>query len=291
MEQTLYNQLAKEDPGAAIERFAHRIGTRENLSGELSQTFRTWAQKDLSRATAWFDQQIAAGKFDCKSLDGRNQTRLSFENALMDSLLFADPAAASLRLSTLSENMRTQILTECATSVGEDRQAIFAEFVRANLPEEGQTRAISQLVFRLVQSGGYEKVSAYLDLIDATPAERKRSVEGAAWAKIANQGDRKPISREDLDLMRTWVNSQFPESTDNVTGDALGSAGSFNGGAKFTAALELAKEYSAASGNDEVLASFLESCARDRSIHGQLRPLAGTISDPARREKILSLLK
>jgi len=51
LEQQLFDKLAKEDPGAAIERFADRIGTRGNLSGELSRTFRTWAQKDLSRAT------------------------------------------------------------------------------------------------------------------------------------------------------------------------------------------------------------------------------------------------
>ena len=59
---------------------------------------------------------------------------------------------------------------------------------------------------------------------------------------------------------------------------------------KPTAAADLAVEYSAQSGNDEVLAGFLTSNAarRNKTI---ARDLAAKISDETRRTEILNFLK
>ena len=58
----------------------------------------------------------------------------------------------------------------------------------------------------------------------------------------------------------------------------------------FSAAAGLAVDYSAASGDDEVLATFLASWAA-KSNKAAARILAGKISDETRRAEILNFLK
>ena len=74
--------------------------------------------------------------------------------------------------------------------------------------------------------------------------------------------------------------------------DAEGLAKGANGDHKitFAAAVDLAVEYSAQSGNDEVLAGFLTSNAarRNKSV---ARDLAAKIADETRREEVLDFLK
>ena len=90
--------------------------------------------------------------------------------------------------------------------------------------------------------------------------------------------------------MRGWVSAQAPESTGTITGKALANASKNGGKMKFSEAADLALEYNTTTGNDEVLASFLDEWPA-RQNKEQARILAEKISDPKRREAILKKLK
>jgi hypothetical protein len=294
LEQMLLGPLVEKDPEMALNHFIDLVGDRhENLSWRLSIALKEWAEKDVTKAGSWFDAQIAAGKFDSRSLDGKSQSRLQFESSLVSILISSDLEAANLRVTALPEDQRSEVLGGFnMRSIKEKDHANFAELVRSTLPQKDQASSLSSLAGEIVGKGGYEKVTGYLDRINATPAEKTEVVTNTAESKIRNMSYNKTITREDIDSMREWVSSQAPESTDKVTGKALGNSIRDDQGIKFADAAALAQEYGQASGNDEVLASFLESQASRRDKNrAQARELAESIRDETRREKILSQLK
>ncbi len=292
LEQILIGQLAQKDPEFALTKFIDRIQAGDSsMSWQLASAMQEWAKKAPEKAMTWFDQQIAAGKFDSKSLDGKSRTRLQFEGNLINTLLSSDPEAAGRRLAGLPEEQRNEALTQGSFQpLKEEDQAAFAKLVRDQLPETSQAETLAQKASSLARNENYSKVTEFLERIKATPAERTACVEQAAESKLQNAAYQKKITREDLDSMRGWVSAQAPESTGTITGKALANASQNGGKMKFSEAADLALEYNTATGNDEVLASFLNEWPA-RQNKEQARILAEKISDPKRREEILKKLK
>ena len=247
-------------------------------------------KKDPAKAAAWFDQQIAAGKFDSKSLDGESRPRQRFEGALINVLLASDPDAAGRRLGAIPEDQRGEVLSQYQfQSLKEESQLAFAKLVRSQVPADEQADTFAQQASYLVSRDGYSKVSEYLDRIEATPAERTKCAEEAAESKLSNHNGKK-VTRENLDEMREWVTTQAPEALGSITGKALGNAMQGSRKMEFSEAADLAVQYNQTSDNDEVLASFLESWSA-RENKEQARALAEKITDEKRREEILKDLK
>jgi hypothetical protein len=293
LEQMLIGPLAQKDPELALTKFIDRIQENHGMMGwQLANAMQQWAKKDPSSAIAWFDRQIAAGKFDSKSLDGKSRTRLQFEGNLINLLLSSDPDAAGRRLAALPEDQRDETLSQFSFQpFKEENQAAFAKLVRDQIPEKEQARTLARKASSLVNNdGGYSKVTEFLDRIQATPAERTACVEQAAESKLFNTSLQKTITRENLDAMREWVTAQAPESTSTVTGKALANA-SYNENVRkieFPEAANLAFEYDA--GDGAVLSSFLAGWQAVQNKE-RIRLLVDKISDPKRREEILKRLK
>ena len=292
LEQMLIGPLILKDPEFVLTRFIDRLQDgRGGMGWQLSNAMLEWAKKDPPKATAWFDQQIAAGKFDSKALNGKSQSRAQFEGAIINVLLASDPDAASRRLAAMPEDQRGDVLKHHSfQQLKEENQLAFAKLVRDEVPEKEQAKTLAQQASRLVGDDGYAKVTGFMDRIAATPAERTACVEQAAESRIQSISYQKKITREDLDTLREWTKTQAPDSTDNITGKAL--ANSIQGGRKmdFGEASELALHYQAASGNDDVLTSFLDGWPA-RQNKDQARVLAGKITDEKRREEILKNLR
>jgi len=230
-------------------------------------------------------------KFDSKALDGRSQNRIQFEGQMIGMLISSDSEAAAKRLQAMPEDQRDSVMQSASTdSIKEDQQLAYANFIREQLPEKKQAELIANLSSQLVSRGGYSEVDAYLDRISATPAERAVSAVEAAESKIRMDSYNKPVTRESLDTMREWVNKQAPGTADEVTGKALGSAAQGNRQMKFADAAALAQQYDEASGNQDVLAGFLQSNAV-YSNRDQARELAQKITDEKRREEILKKIR
>jgi hypothetical protein len=292
LEAMLFDPLVAKDPAMALKHFADRIGNDDDAVGwQLSSAMAAWAKQDPKAAAAWFDQQIAAGVFEARSLDGRSQARLEFEGALVAELLAGNPDAASARLAALPEDQRREALEQISFSeLDSDAQAAYAALVRGLVPQDERAGSFTHVISDLVLNSGFDEVDRFLDQIQATTEERSVSAREAANARFEEIANEREITREDVDTMRQWIEKQAPGSADRVTGEALGDAAQDGGEFDFAAASKLALEYHRKSPTDDVLISFLESFAA-RSNSEQAIHLAEQIRNPQRREEILEQLR
>lgn len=288
LEQMLIGQLCQRDPELALTRYLDRLSDeRGAMSWQLSNAMKEWTKKDPSKAIAWFDKQIAAGRFDSKSLDGKSRPRMQFEGALIINLLSNDEAAAAARLEALPENQRGDLLRlYSGHDLKDEDQLAYANLVRGGLPESEQGLALAQIASHEARGDGYADVTGYFDRIKATPAERAACMEQVADSKIENLSHKRKINSEDIDAMRAWMTTQSPDATDHVTGAAIARSTELNQQLEFSEASALALKYHEASGNDEVLIGFLSSGAA-HAHKEEARELAAKISDVAKREEIL----
>ena len=297
LEQALLEALIAKDPEVALTRFTDHIGaTSRGMSWsfarlQFSNTFTDWAAKDPAKAAAWLDQRIAAGKFDSKATSGKNQLRDPFEGALIEALLGTAPDAASRRLSAMPADKRGDFLyRNLAGTLDEGAYPAFAKLIREQLPEKWHVGVISKQADRLGKRKSYAEITAFMDQIAATPAERVECVEEAAEARIRSIANGRKITREDLDTLREWTTRESPDATGRIIGEALITAMERGPQLDFAAASELALHYHQASGNDDVLVSFLDRVSRSEKTE-QARALAAKITDAKRREEILKKLQ
>lgn len=292
LEQMLVGPLCQKDPEFALNRYIDRLSDqRGGMSWQLANAMTIWMKKEPEKAVGWFDQQIAAGKFDSKSLDGKSQSRMQFEGMVIGTLLATDTAAAGARLKALPEDQRADVLRNNTGNVVKEKdQLAFANLVRDQLPEKDQAEALAQQASQKAWSEGYTKITEYLDRIEATPAERAVCVEEAAESKIQQISRNKKIAREDIDSLREWATTQSPDTLDQVTGSALATATQASQKMEFSEAAELATQYHQASGNDDVLINFLSSGSA-YSHKEEALALAAKITDPKQREEILNRFK
>ena len=262
--------------------------TKVRRSWRLAQALAGWAGKNPVAATAWLDQQIAAGKFDSKSLNGKSPTWLTFEGSLIMALKSTDPAAALARLKSLPENQRLSSLRTAGRDIKDEDQLAYVNLIRNGLPEKAQAEAFELQIESKLRGEGYTEVTEYLNRIQATPAERVIYVEWAAMCKIEQFSQVGKVTRENLDAMRTWATSQAPGTADKVTGIALAKSTCTYTRIEFSKAAALATKYHDASGNDDVLSSFLAGCEAEPRYEKEAAVLAAKISDVKKREEILS---
>ncbi len=292
LEQLISASLIMKDPGLALQRFAPRLADdRGQWSWRLANALKGWAEKDPPEATGWFDREIAAGRFDSKSLDGKSQLRQNFEGALLAALISSDVTAAAARLEVLPEDQRGAVLSHHElSSLKEKDQAALARLIRGHLPEKDRPQAIANPARRLA-SAGYEKVTEYLSRISATSEERAATVAIATESRVSTLMHSKKITMTELDEMRAWASAEAPGSENKATGKALSQMAGYNDTAKFDQAAELVLRYHETTGSDEVLTSFLDGGWLPQGNKEAARQLAGKITDGKKRTEILNNLK
>lgn len=290
--QSLICQLADKDPELALEKCVDLMHDSNGLIiARLCDAMLELAKKDPAKATAWLDQQIAAGNLDSKSLDGKSGSRNRLEEMLVIVLIGSDLDAAGRRLAALPGDQRSEILSNWSVGqIKKDDQPAFAKLVRDQVPGKDQGKTLGWFATRVAQKDGYPKVTEFLDSIQATPFERTTCVEQAAEYRTREMSYQGRVTREEFDAMREWVTAEAPGSTATITGKVLGNACCGNGKMDFAETSALAVEYNKVAGNDDVLTSFLESNGAWNSKE-KARVLAGSILDAKRRAEILEKLK
>lgn len=286
-------ELAKKDTEYALDRFVDEIGKDPNgLGWQLGDAFGDWAKRDPAAATAWFDKQIAAGKFESRSLDGRSEIRALFEAAILPGLLTSDLEAAGRRLLALPEDQRREVLEQLSfTDLGADARKDYAALVRELVPADERPGSFATIATQLVEDGGnYQKVSDFLDAVQATADERAVSARQAAATQLELLGEDGKINAATVDELRTWLDVQAPGKTDSITGKALAEAAQEGGDFNYDEAAELVLRYHQSSGNDAVLVAFLEGFSA-RSNLEEAEALINRISDPKQRQPFLDELK
>ena len=289
---SLLMPLVAKDPEAALTGYMDFLGDNTfGMGGQLADVTKKWAEKDPARAAAWFAEQVAAGRFESKSIDGKNDIREKIEGALFGILLGSDPAAAARSLGILDEEQRVQILEKYSTeAIKVEHHLAFVGVLRSQLSAQAQAKLLGKQGYEMARSSDYAQLTDFLQRISATPAERAAFASEAAMGKITSISFGQKVTRADIDAVRDWTRAQAPGASDAITGKAISDA-IWNGGKiTFTEASELALQYHKASGNDDTLSAFLSS--RSASLNREAaRGLAAQISDPARRAEILKKLQ
>ena len=292
LENAFVEVLVETDPELALTRFAARIhDDPDGLGSELSPALLAWAGKDLTAATAWFDQAIATGIFESKTLDGRSGPRLEFEAALAGVLLASDPAAVGRRIAALPQDQRADTLQQIKLSeLTPAAQKDYIDLVRSLLPADERDGPLNSAFSELIADGDYQKSASFLDAIQATPEERISIAESTADRRLEAIAEERNLTRDDLAATREWLDRQSPAMADKLIGGAMGAASHEGGEVGFSNLAKLILEVHASSGNDDALEAFLNDA--DTSAHpAEAQFLAGKIVDPQRREEMLESLK
>jgi hypothetical protein len=284
---TILAILADKDPKGFIERFGSEVGAEISEVGwRLQRALGKWAETEPAAAAAWLDQQIAAGKFESKSLDGKNETLPWFEGELVGALLKSDPMAASARLATLPEDQREELFHQgFFNQLGPEGDAVYAQLVRDSLPPDKIVGFLADEARRLAMQGGYERVDGFIAKANVTDAEKKAVVEWVLNHQL--NSDKGSNFTEALDQARAWGATQSPGSVNAVTGEALANTLKF--GRSFEETSELVLQYNQRGAGDEVLAAFLKSSPVLNFSADEVAPLIDQLKDPSLREKFHSL--
>jgi hypothetical protein len=292
LQQMVLGPLIQKDPQFALTHFSDFLGDdRMGLNWQFAGGLKAWGKKDATGAETWLDQQIAAGKFVSKKLDGSGGERNHFEGSMVSVLLGTDPDAAGRRLAAIPEDQRADVLSQFSfREVPKENQLAYAELVRETVPVGEQARTLAQQAAQLGGDDQYEKVTGFLDRIQATTTERDACVTQAAETQMRTISNKGKITTGDLDTMREWATKQAPESVDKATGKALSTALQGPNKLDFQEAADLAVKYNQAGSSDDVLAGFLEGWQSGEN-KVQARKLAERIGDETRRNQILERLK
>lgn len=292
LEELLIDPFIEKNPELALQRFADRIGVDDDAIGwRLSAAMAGWAKLDPAAATAWLDKQIAAGRFDSRTLDGRSEARIEFEGALAGELLGSSAALVAQRIAALPEDQRREALGQIPfADLDPAAREAYVGLVRSLVPADERAGSFSHVIADLVPEGGFAEVEGFLNRVRATPEERQISAREAANTQLGTIAEDREVTGRDVDAMRAWVEKQAPGTVDRVTGESLGEAAQDGGEFDFAAASKLALEYHKRSASDDVLAAFLESFAA-RSNSGMALPLLENIRDPELREKLRESLQ
>lgn len=287
LEYIVAERLGIIDPEAALERFSDRLRQRETgISWRLSQTWQDWAKKDLEKATAWLDGKIADGTLDGRAANGTSVQWQRFEAAFIHLLLSSDPATASRRLAAFSESERSRVLFQFSERpINEEDQAAFGQLVRELIPKKDQKGVLSDYIEALAPQGDFDKITHFLNQVNATSAERAALVERAINPLIRATAQKGKISRDNIDSLRQWASIEAPEDTDKITGAALARATNSSNPLSSAEAEEMVDHYQKSSGSDEVMISFLGNLSA--IYEPEFRRLAEKISDVKRRQQIL----
>ncbi|MEK7950901.1 hypothetical protein [Luteolibacter soli] len=291
LENMLINLLAQKDPKLVLDRYLDRMNdSRNGFSGwQMANAFQQWARKDGAAAVAWLDAQVAAGKFESKSLDGKNDSRLKFESAAIAALLNSDVDAAGKRLSALPEDQRRELFEQgMFSNLKPGTEKNLAALVRSQVPEKEQPQALANSTGMLVHQGGYERVGKFLDEIDATPAERNEVVKRAASSQLQQLAQQGKVDREAVDKMREWAAQESsPESVDKITGESLGNI--WNRDSKWQDSAKIVSDLYAEKPSDDLLISFLSGHQSSQASNKEAAvALAAKISDETKRAEVIA---
>jgi hypothetical protein len=292
LESAILDPLIVKDPEYALSRFADRIDSDpDGIGRQLAAALREWVKKDPTAASDWLDRQIAEGKFLSKTLDGKSEILGRYEAFLMESLMSEDPAAAARRLAGVPEDQRLESLQQLSfEDLGEPEQQVYIDLVRRLVPEAERQGTFAHIGEQLVFSGGYDKVSAFLDASKATPTERAAAAAQAVNSRLSYSAQIQDISPQDLAEIESWLGTQAPQSVGKIIGKALAEAAQIGGKLSYEDASKFILIDQKTHGTDDGLVAFLKSYSASSNLE-QAADLIERVSDPAQREIFRQSLK
>jgi hypothetical protein len=282
--------LEKKNPELALRRLFGRLGGHQSLSAAWTN----WLKEDVGAATAWFDEQIVAGKTEGKRLDGSDASRNPFEGELINMLFASDPAAAVKRLEALPAGLVEMVSRHFSIGqVDVSAQKTLADFFRRALPEKESKERLASGIRIWAEDDDFSSDAAYMERIAASPAEKSACVSFAIerWSHHASYRGNISIGR--IEALRAWVDAQSPDLSGNLTGEVIGAMTQNNQQSKMSleAVEEIVAHYQALEGGNEMLADALSRCVDGNHRTDYLAALVARLPDEQQRARILKKLE
>jgi RNA polymerase sigma factor (sigma-70 family) len=301
-EMTLLRAVIEKDPQKALRHFEGQLASAKgNKQMLLVQAFGKWMGIDAFAATAWLDAQTASGNMESHRFVIRiNETCRNQMEAQLLSLVIAeqlktgaDPAIQ--RFLALATDQQSFILKYGLThQLHPEAAAGFVNFMRGVLPEDEYLDYLAkepelhiEMAYNVAEGGDLEKVSRFLDSINAIPEERRVFAERAAESGLYRLmgGENGTVDRAAVDTLRKWLAREVPEHVDWITGNALGRIRS-----PFQVTAPLVESIYQETGGDDVLVAYLSLCSGEK-YGSALESLAAEIKDDAKRAEIMAKLR
>lgn len=287
----ILDPLVMKDPQLVLNRFFDQLNDSEfGMTWRLSSALGNWAERDGLAAAAWLDQQIGAGTFVSKSLDGKNQTLRTYESTLFVSLLGNHPDLAEKRIAAMPEDKRKNVLEQRINQLKKEDQAVFAEIVRRQIDSDNAAEILADKATSIAMMSDLEDVDGYIERISATPQERDKIAAKAANSYIQGKTFQGKVTSADIDEMRDWLGEQSPASVGRTTGSTLGELANDDDSMGYEESAALALRYHEQSGDDELLVGFFENLYNHENKESA-RALAAKISDPEKRKQALDSIE
>lgn len=291
----LIQNLSLKDPKSAVLAGASLLddsGAGNRNRGILNSAFNLWGAKDPRAAAVWFDEQLASGKFENKTLSDVNDVRVSFETGLVGTLLLQDPAAAEARLAALTPDERVATLTRgWNIPTTPEAQDAFIRTTRNVLEEKEQAGVVASYAKKIADRGTLEDVSVFLTKSGSDGKERQQVVQQTASGQIVKEvrESGKAPTLESTAAWRTWVRETSNGGASGIIGQSMGEALNSND-FSFDEAASLLPQMVPAADRDEAVASFLDK-ARWRAKGDSAINLAQSIRDGPLRTRAMENLK
>ncbi len=280
--------LAGREPDLLLTRFPEFVaGENESLRGAALSAYGTWLGSDFQAATAWFEREIAAGRFVEKGLGKGTALLEDYERPLIRKLVRNDIAAVSRRLDDLPLARRDEVFPEYF-SVPAGQEGEFGEMVRDKITGEVQGRLVAAAARVRWETG---RLPAVADFLDAVGADSEARGDAAVLACNADLERTMELGAtfESVDELRKWSATAAPDAVGAVTGTAL-AAFVTDDPQSFADAAARAAAYAQADGDDHALKMFLRlTLPQDDSDLSRVR--AAAVADPALREIILRRIR
>lgn len=283
----LISNLGKKDPRLALD-------TAQKLPASIGEinfhatgnVFREWAAKDFASATAWLDEQTAAGAMESTSLTNPNQKRVLFETNLIVSQMANNPAEAQARFAKLSPEDRKAVLAKPwdFPADAKSQQGYVALLRTSGLDEKAQSTALVDYSGSLVRRGGINSVTALLSAAKPSPDETTKIVEIAATQQLrTTQGENpKSITAEKTAAWRNWILEHDPANAVTIIGTSL---------SKLPVDVNFEANVTAASPPEHLDAIKEIVIQKSSSNTPAMHRLANSIQDESLRTKALEALK
>lgn len=287
LDEAILGPLTEESPELAFARFAANFAypPSPSIAWHLENSFARWLREDPEAAVHWYREALAAGQFESKALDGRNNMRTAFDSILVRNwLLEGDAETAEAYLSELPPDQRAEILWRPGRVIPADQQRVFANLVRAQVPAESRDAVLAAEIVGLGRRTDLQQVARAMDRIAATREERSLIAERAVASELSRDGSQSGESGFGaISSVREWLNEEAPEEADRITGTVLGTwVGDEREFANRVATLEVLLDRGA---GQEMLVSFLEGGGAQRYQAGVSR-LLGRVADPNERIRL-----
>jgi len=141
LESYLIKVAGYDHPQAVLDRYRQSLSNgKGRVFARLFNVFSDWMVKDSNAALDWLDSEVTKGTFESKRLDGKNENRLLFEEAIIDHLISSDPALLEERVKNLPIDHLMSVLKKqrfLRLEPGPKKQA-FMDLVRQTVPEKRQ---------------------------------------------------------------------------------------------------------------------------------------------------------